>query len=48
MQSFFAEIDLLFELLGFSCESRLVFGIDDLICPLLIGPRLITSAINGM
>jgi len=37
MQSFFAEVDLLFELLGFSCESRLVFSVDDLICPLLIG-----------
>ena len=37
MQSFFAELDLLFELLGFSCECRLVFSVDDLICPLLIG-----------
>jgi hypothetical protein len=44
MQSFFAELDLLFELLGFSCEGRLVFGVDDLICPLLIGSQLITSA----
>ena len=44
MQSFFAELDLQFELLGFSCESRFVFGVDDLICPLLIGSQLITSA----
>jgi hypothetical protein len=41
MQSFFAELNLLFEFLGFSCESRLVFGVDDLICPLLIGYQLI-------
>lgn len=46
MQSFFAELNLLFEFLGFSCESRLVFGVDDLICPLLIGYQLIFSALG--
>jgi hypothetical protein len=45
MQSFFAEIYLLFEFLGFSGESCLVFGVDDFICPLYAsGSRLIFSA----
>jgi hypothetical protein len=47
MQSFFAELDLLFEFLGFACESRLVFGVDDLICPLLIGYQLIIFSVLG-